>query len=380
MNLSGSGLSWSVGPRGASINFGSRGTFLNTGIPGTGLYSRTALSGGSTPRSPRTPRATEEFTARVIVGDDGSITFNDEHGHPLAENRVAAVKRQQGQKIRDLIEKQCSQINGAIEALGKIHLYTPAPDQRIRYEPGEFEVPEPQRPIAKSHGFLSWLVKSVRNRIDAENAARQSSYETARRDWSKAKDTFLESESERKALLEEKVFSEIAAMETILERGLQAITWPRETSVSTEVDERGELVLLDVDLPEIEDLPKKTATALARGFKLNVKDISDGQRQRLYMQHVHAIGFRIIGEVFAILPKAMRVVLSAYSQRPNRSTGNIEDEYLYSVLVKRLDWQRINFANLAALDVVEALQSFELRRDMSKTGVFKPIDPIKIWT
>jgi len=44
MNLTGSGLSWTVGPRGFSMNVGKRGTYLNAGLPGTGLYSRTKLT------------------------------------------------------------------------------------------------------------------------------------------------------------------------------------------------------------------------------------------------------------------------------------------------------------------------------------------------
>jgi hypothetical protein len=35
----------------------------------------------------------------------------------------------------------------------------------------------------------------------------------------------------------------------------------------------------------------------------------------------------------------------------------------------------INFANWQAVDVVEALAAFDLRRTMSKTGVFKAIEP-----
>jgi hypothetical protein len=44
MNISKSGTSWSVGPRGAKVNFGKRGTYITTGIPGTGIYSRTKVS------------------------------------------------------------------------------------------------------------------------------------------------------------------------------------------------------------------------------------------------------------------------------------------------------------------------------------------------
>ena len=43
MNVSKSGTSWSIGPRGAKVNFGKRGTYVTTGIPGTGIYSRTKV-------------------------------------------------------------------------------------------------------------------------------------------------------------------------------------------------------------------------------------------------------------------------------------------------------------------------------------------------
>lgn len=43
LNATGSGLSTTVGPRGASVNVGSRGTYANLGLPGTGISSRTRL-------------------------------------------------------------------------------------------------------------------------------------------------------------------------------------------------------------------------------------------------------------------------------------------------------------------------------------------------
>lgn len=73
------------------------------------------------------------------------------------------------------------------------------------------------------------------------------------------------------------------------------------------------------------------------------------------MRHVHGIGFRIIGEAFAMLPKADEVVLSGYSRRPDKSTGEVQDQYLYSVRVSRNEWARINFANLDDVDPAEAL-------------------------
>jgi hypothetical protein len=93
------------------------------------------------------------------------------------------------------------------------------------------------------------------------------------------------------------------------------------------------------------------------------------------MRHIHGVGFRIAGELFAALPNTIGIVLSAYSQRSDKTTGQIKDEYLYSVRIPREKWMNINFDNLGEVDIIEAFSQFELRREMSKTGIFKPIDP-----
>ena len=45
LNLSKSGISSSIGVRGASVTISKKGTYLNTGIPGSGLYDRTRIDG-----------------------------------------------------------------------------------------------------------------------------------------------------------------------------------------------------------------------------------------------------------------------------------------------------------------------------------------------
>lgn len=47
LNFSKSGISTSIGVKGASVTFGKNGAFLNSGIPALGLYSRQKLSGGN---------------------------------------------------------------------------------------------------------------------------------------------------------------------------------------------------------------------------------------------------------------------------------------------------------------------------------------------
>lgn len=194
-------------------------------------------------------------------------------------------------------------------------------------------------------------------------------------EWETQKVLHEQDQDAQRLLIEDAIHHDTAAMERWLESNLQDIAWPRETLVALDIAEEGQHIRLDVDLPEIEDMPSKLAAVPARGLKLVVKDLPATQVRKRYMAHVHGVGFRLIGETFAALPRAQRVTLSGFSQRNDPSTGQVREDYLYSVRVSRDDWARINFDQLPMVDVVESLAQFELCRNMSKTGVFKAVDP-----
>ena len=159
----------------------------------------------------------------------------------------------------------------------------------------------------------------------------------------------------------------------ILTKHIRDLVWPRDTNVSFDIE--GKTVLLDVDLPEIEDMPTVHAVVNKKELCLVFKDRSQTQRRQEYLIHIHAIAFRLLGEVFATLPPITEVILSAYSQRPDRRTGQIGDDYLLSVRVTREQWGQINFANLPAIDVVACFDLFEVRRKINKSGEFATIEP-----
>ena len=374
MNFSGSGVSWTLGPRGASVGIGKRGTYFNSGIPGTGLYARERMGSSGVGSRVRTS-SYSNMSVTIGVTDDGTVYFRDADGNPLAEHLVNAAKKQQGDAIRNLSQKKCEEINAQIEALGEIHVDTSNANVKPQYQPQEYSETAPTKPVPKKPGLMGALFKSKRERIEKENRERERQFEEDSEKWRADKRRFDETEQRRKDMIERGIYSDVEVMGNFLEENLQSIVWPRETIVSSEILDNGKRVFVDVDLPEIEDMPSKTASAPQRGYKLSVKEMSATQIQRLYMRHVHGIGFRIIGEAFSALPNAQEVVLSAYSQRPDRSTGHVTDEYLYSVCVDRGLWSRINFDNLQNLDVVEALARFDLKRNMTKTGGFKPIEP-----
>ena len=66
LNISKSGLSASVGVRGASVTFGGRGgTYANLGIPGTGIYTRKKIDGGGKPA--KVKNIDQEYPQQEII-------------------------------------------------------------------------------------------------------------------------------------------------------------------------------------------------------------------------------------------------------------------------------------------------------------------------
>jgi hypothetical protein len=380
-NFSSSGSSWTIGPRGASISIGKRGTFLNTGIPGTGLSSRTRLSGPAAAPRPRPPTAPVVQTVKVAltcdVQDDGTITFLDSSGKPASPYLVEQAKKQQRDVIAKLIQETCDKINGQIEALGRLHYETPDPRRKPQFVAPSFEVAKPVAPVLAPLGFLDRLIPSRKARIEAANQEAAARHAAELHDWTVQKADFEKAVARRKLLVERLIYQSDDAMEIFLEESLHDIVWPRETMVALEVrsDEGGRGAMLDIDLPEFEQLPTKFASVPSRGLKLSVKDLSAAKLKRLYADHVHGIVFRMVGEAFAALPAIGWVTAAGYSQRRDPATAQLRDEYLLSVRVDRAAWEENDFGHLGAIDVVEALARFDLRRDMTKAGQIRAITP-----
>jgi len=422
VNFGKKGGSLSVGGRGGSVNFGSRGVYSNVGIPGSELSYRSKL-GGNIPaqrnniqpnRSNQSGASSVEMKISLALQEDGSVTFKDAQGNLLSDDYIAQAKRQNKEFLINWLEENCSEINQQIETLVNLHFATPSPDTEISFMPATFDEleptppsanfpePQPTPPILNKYGFLAKRIDFFKEMVDKKNNNLQQSYKSKLERWeankavfeanysvkykeyqkkleehNKAKIEFSENQEKRRKFIDEDRLNSPNAMQEFLIEAFQAIVWPRETDVSFEIIDNGKSVLIDVDLPEIEDMPEQQAEVSKKELRIIHKDISETQLRKNYFTHIHAIGFRLIGEVFVSLPSAEYVVLSGYSQRPDRKTGNIVDEYLYSARVSRNKWENIDFNNLMAIDVTSCFEEFDLRRKATKTGVMTPIEPFQ---
>ena len=381
-NFSGSGSSWTLGPAGASMAIGKRGTYLNSGIPGTGLSTRTRLFGDSSrPATTRSGAPSEPSKTSVQmkcgISDDGTLTFTDASGDPIPEHVVELAKKQNREAIQSLIQVKCDEINARVDVLGQLHSDTPDCKVKPRFRAPVFSSLPPIPPTPKVPGFFDRLFKARAARIAQANRLEDEAYQASQASWIHEKDRFLSQMEERRDFVEKRIYTDVPAMAKFLEESLQDIAWPRETEVDFDITDEGATVQLDVDLPELEDMPDKLASVPSRGLKLSVKEMTEGKAQKLYSDHVHSISFRLIGEVFAALPTVQRATLSGYSQRRSKATGQLSNEYLISVQVQRADWQRVDFQGLAAIEAATALARFDLVRDQLKSGHFKEIIPHK---
>ncbi len=357
------GVRMNIGKRGISsfsmggLNFGGRGIYHNFKIPGTGISYRSKVMGHTKkPKSTPHPSRKREkvvMPVNLVLQDDGSVIYTDKKNRLLPHEMALVVKRQNKDFILQWLQQQCDKLNAEIGSLLRIHLTTPAPAGEVIVNP------KPVPPKLKSYGLLVQLFASQRRGIDEHNRRVQHGYEQALLDWERAENALR---------------NDVEVMSAVLSNAFSSIQWPKETLISFDIAANGS-VFMDVDLPEIEDMPTQQAYVNNRDMKLTIKDRSQSQMQLDYLTHIHAIGFRLIGDVFAHLPSISTVVFSGYSQRVSKKTGQIEDEYLYSVRVPRTLWEQINFDNLEIIDVVACFEQFELRRKVTQRGIISSIEP-----
>ena len=114
LNFSKSGVSTSVGPRGASVTFGKNGTYANIGLPGTGLSYRKRIGGsaanGRTRRDVAGASAIDnianytgatDYAFQTAISEKGEILFFDESGKQIEDKKLISLLRKHPQYLND---------------------------------------------------------------------------------------------------------------------------------------------------------------------------------------------------------------------------------------------------------------------------------------
>jgi hypothetical protein len=393
LNLSKRGLGLSVGPRGASLSVGPSGVHGHAGIPGTGLAyrqklntrnRRTSGASGAAGRSNSAAAALdtllsqgESLPVRLDIDAEGGIHYFHGDGTPMRDDEARVLRRHARESLREQLERHCERLNADLDRLGQLHEKTPHPNQN-GYTTQDFNESPPSPPKLGQPAWWHFLWPPAQRRREEENQRRQAAFDEVYRGWEWRKAEHDEAEFARSQRESEGVLHDPDAMEQTLRERLEEIDWPRETAIDFDLGSDVSTIAVDIDLPCEDEMPDRYWTMPAKQVKLTPRKLSDTRQRKLYRDHVHGIAFRVLGAVFARLPAVQEARVSGYRQITDPATGGERDQYLYSVKVSRRQWEKIHFDKLEQVDPVAAMETFALRRDMTKTGIFRDIEPFKL--
>ena len=394
LNLSKRGLGLSVGPRGASLSVGPSGVHGHAGIPGTGLAYRQKLntrnrrtsgsSGGTERSSPAVALGAllsqgESLPVRLDIDAEGGIHYFHGDGTPMGDDEARVLRRHARESLREQLEQHCERLNADLDRLGRLHEETPFPGKNGYATQAFTDAPPPPPPPQKQQpAWWHSLWPPAKRRIKEENRRRQAAFEEAYRDWEWCKAEHDAAEFARHQRESEDVWHDPDAMEQTLRERLEEIDWPRETAIDFDLGSDVSTIAVDIELPGEDEMPDRYWAMPAKQVKLTPRKLSDTRQRKLYRDHVHGIAIRVLGAVFARLPTVQEARVSGYRQVTDPATGGERDQYLFSVKTTRTQWGKIHFDNLDQVDPVAAMEAFTLRRDMTKTGIFRDIEPFKL--
>lgn len=344
LNLSKGGVSMSAGPRGASVTIGKSGVHGNVGIPGSGLSWRERLDkpkgrtrscddrysdqqpGGPLPSVPPLPASAQ---ARIV---GNGIEIVDGNGNPIHSAHLPTVKSQMKDLIKDLLENDAKARNQRLDALRHLH----------------HDIPRSVTPTKPSSA----------GKPQANQYGSHGEYMDALMTWRAAKAN---------------AGPDMSAVADEVLQALGALAWPAETNIALDLED-GRL-LLDVDLPEIEDMPSTRWNAVVSRLELVEKPMSQKDVASLYFDHVSAVITRLIGHSFAAAGAVHTVALSAYTQR-KIATGRLLDEYVATITVTRNSWNNVDLSQIAAIEPYNLLRHLGARIEANSRGMLLTQPPL----
>ena len=362
INLSKSGVSATIGHKGASVNISKNGTFVNAGIPGTGIFMRERISEtrtGKTRTIPSVADITEtmhEEADRLNEKVAKDLVIWEHLPHPM-QYPVFQIAPFYLEKPRPLPVPMLPIFVGVVITIiifVLANLYTNST---------EWAVVASAIPACVGM-FFSFKQKA---QIDYQNSTKwQSEYDK----W----------DAEQKNLEEDFVAIIDCGKEEpeeALSVAFENIRWPYDTHISYQVV--NDVALVDIDLPEIEELPDSVYVVRGQGRdkEIDTKAKTKVKLYEEYARHIHGIGVVVAATVFSTLLHVNTIVLSAFSQRKSKQTAMTIDEYLYSAIITRDQWTSLFDSSRSWMydDPIDRLEYFDIRRNMSSSYIFKPIKP-----
>jgi hypothetical protein len=414
VNFSGSGASLSLGGRGATINVSSRGTRATVGLPGTGLsYSASSSSSGTRRRS-----------AQQIAAAQRRTLTEQRHADAVAE--IERVEQElletvsAWRQLLDVTEPRAFESDMKERSFAATEQPPTAPDfgaaERAHWARVEAAVRQefPLRgwqrflwaivgvltamaatPVGSGAGvllagpaavgtglivYIRWVsrlrpiwVQRGRTTWPAAHAGLEAQHAQAISEHNErervARAAWAAADQQRIAELRHLMAGQIDAIEQAVTSRIEAIDFPFEAVCAVAVDDEDH-VLIDVDLPEIEDVVPETQLRALKSGALSDKKRKVSERNELYAELVCGIAFAIAATAFSAAPTLSRVTVAGRTQRQKRASLYVEDDYVYEVEIPRAVFTD---KELGRLDPVDTLRRLRSRLQLAANGALKKI-------
>lgn len=377
VNISKSGASLSVGGRGHSLNYSSKGVRGTVGVPGTGVSYSTMLisstnnavrnSSYSNPQGIFTIRMDNNGHITVFDGQDIQITdqalLRKIKATPQFQSQKESLEILRQQKMEELVDKSRVE-NEKLVNIHKLSSLVISRDEfsRIidelrpeRYHRKEFELAPPyesdiylrlQEEAQSTIKGNPFTVGKRRKQFVEENlpiryqkeleswnqecALFEKEQDEAEEKQNKAFDIQYQCEKDR---LQSALNGQYEIICENIDDWIAGCTLPVEIDISYEWNDKAGIVSLDVDLPEIEDLPTTEIIRLGNGNIREKKKTQTALKEQ-YSTMVFGLALFISSHIFNISPAISRILISGYTQRRNKA-GEIQDDYIYSLRFPR---------------------------------------------
>lgn len=310
LNLSKGGASFTLGSGApVSLNVGTKGAYLNWSIPGTGVYDRVRL---------------DKLLKDKLGGVFGFGTAAAEEEEETLETTEKKSAKKTGAKTAS---KKTTKSTTAKKAASS---KAAAKKEPARPSDGEMDAIAQEIALVNIHRQAIDVGKKASGTLDADKV------EADIEDWL--------SESEA----------------------------PIEFSVQPEVLPEKSAIMIDLDLPEIEDMPQNKLAELADGT-IKIKKKTKKEQMEDYRTCVFGLGEYVASHMFAVAPAAKKVIVSAYTQRRSEKTGDLLDVFIYSVVFARADFTK----DYQEKDPYEFCQKLPSRFYVLASGLMKEIAPFE---
>lgn len=153
------------------------------------------------------------------------------------------------------------------------------------------------------------------------------------KEWNRLEKT--SSRKEEQLELKKLVLSSLLNKENlneVMEDFVASIQLPFEISINYDFYKEQHCLYVDMDLPEIEDIPKECFTQ--QDGKMKKKKKTQTQIKEDYIQIVFGLAVFVCSYFFNMSFDIERILISSYTQRRN-SEGDLKDEYIYSIKFSR---------------------------------------------